>query len=311
MLQPSQQETTTPRAGGSRGCPAGCAGVPAVRYDLARHRVARCPACGVYVLTPGQQPGAQFLLDRSQFDGALHALRAANYRRILQRLGRLRPLSGSRVLDVGCSSGWFLELAKQAGCECFGLEPDEYFYRRIASGPFPLAHLVRGFFPQDLPAEWGAFDVVTFHDVFEHLPDPLQVLAAVRARLVPGGCLVLSLPAADGFVFRMAVLLRRLGIPGPLARVFQVNYPFPHLYYFTRASLMVLAQRAGFEPVLLERLQSFSMRGALHRARMDAAQDIASVLKNYASAGALLVFALLEPWLPADSLLAILRPTAP
>jgi SAM-dependent methyltransferase len=292
-------------------CAAGCGVAVRTRYVVGSHIINRCSRCGLYMLAADESGADTAQLDRSQFDAALRPLRTANYARILQRLGQILPLAGRKLLDVGCSSGWFLESARAAGCECYGLEPDTFFYERLAGGPLVQTQLVRGYFPDDVPADWGPFDIITFHDVFEHLPDPARVLAATRARLVPGGLLVLSLPVADGFVFRLATLLYHFGVTAPLARVFQLRYPFPHLFYFTRDSLLQLARQSGFAPLAVERLRSFSTRGALHRSRMDSTRHFSDVVTRYAGATALLMFAVLEPLLPADSVLVILRAVDP
>src|SRR5206468_1001806 len=81
----------------------------------------------------------------------------------------------------------------------------------------------------------------------------------------------------------------------PLARMFQVDYPYPHLFYFTRRSVVALAERNGFVTMVVRRLRSFSARGALHRARMDRGRGALSAIQAYANAGALVLFALMEP----------------
>ncbi len=287
-------------------CPAGCATGAARIFDLAEHAVVRCAACGIYELQLRPEKHDAFMLDRTQFEGAFRPLRLANYARILRRLARLTPLAGRKLLDVGCSNGWFIEAARAAGCECYGIEPDAFFFGRIRQVPAAGVRVVQGFFPRDLPADWGPFDFITFNDVFEHLPEPAAVLRACRERLAAGGHVVLSLPVADGFVFRLARLLHQLGIAAPLTRVFQVRYPYPHLFYYSRRGIAALARRAGFEPVRIERLRSFSLRGALHRARMDRAEGGFDMLTRYAGAAALPVFAVVEHVLPADNVLAIL-----
>jgi len=289
-------------------CPAGCPADTRRLWMWGGYDVARCPECGVFVL--GGEAHHVAGLDRTEFEAALRALRLANYARILRRLERLVALPGRTLLDVGCSSGWFLELAARAGMECYGIEPDTFFYERLRDTPLPGASIGQGYFPRDVPADWGPFEIISFHDVFEHLPDPAAVMRAVRERLVPGGLLVLSLPVADGFVFRLARFLRGVGMAAPLARAFQVNYPYPHLFYFTRRSIRVLAERSGFELVVLEPLRSFSASGALHRARLDRAGDRVGTLARYANAAALVGFAAVQHVLPADNALVILRPTA-
>lgn len=298
---PEPTEPSEPRR--ETVCRVGCAAPLVHAFQLSQALVLRCPTCGVYVLDAQPQHG-ESLLDRTQFEEALRALRLANYQHILGRLGTLVSLSGCRLLDVGCSTGWFLEAATSAGCACYGIEPDEFFYRRLESRRPPGVQVVHGFFARDVPASWEPFDIITFHDVFEHLTEPLAVLRAVRERLAPGGLLVLSLPTADGFAFRLGRLLCAAGVPQPLERMFQVQYPFPHLFYFTRSSLATLAGRAGFEPVLTEGLRSFSARGAVSRAHMDRG---GGPVWRYGNASALVVFALLQHVLPADNLLAIWR----
>lgn len=305
-----QTEREVPRKStqyGERRCPSGC-GVLDATFALPGYGIGRCAGCGLYALErlPGTPVGSEY--DRTQFDGALADLRRRNYHRVLERIAALRPLRGCRLLDVGCSSGWFLAAAAARGCLAFGIEPDEFFARQADRDPAAGVRVQRGKFPDDLPAEWGSFDVITFNDVFEHLDEPVALLQAVKARLSAGGVVVLALPMAGGFVFRLGCLLYRLGLTKPLERIFQVHYPYPHLYYYGPASLTALAERAGFEAVSFDRLRSFAVRGSLHRARMDRSATLSGRLRQYASALALTTFAILEPLVPADSGLAILRP---
>lgn len=296
--------------GRAAGCAAGCNAPRVPVFTLAGQPVFRCSECGLYRLqaVPSLERAA---LDRSKFDDAFRDLRQAGYARILDSLARLRPLNGARVLDVGSSVGWFLAAAQARGCRAFGIEPDPFFCERARQSLSPETQLVQGYFEADLPAAWGTFDIITFHDVFEHLADPAQVLAACRARLAPDGLLVLSLPSADGFVFRLGLALAKLGVYGPLERMFQVHYPFPHLYYFAARSLRRLAATHGFSLLTLADLPGFRLSGSLRRAQMDRAEAAGARLGIYANAAALTAFALLQPLLPADNIVAILRPALP
>ena len=98
------------------------------------------------------------------------------------------PLGGM-VLEIGCSSGYFLDAIK-GDYAAFGNEwnPDDAAYVRDTLG---------------LPCEDGDIDEVypgksftaicAFH-VLEHQPDPLQWLLKVKKRLIGGGWLYLELP---------------------------------------------------------------------------------------------------------------------
>lgn len=278
--------------------------------SLKGHPVLRCPVCALYVLAMNSDDDGGRKLDRTQLEPALRPLRLSNYAHVLRRLGELTSLTNRKLLDVGCGSGWFLDLADRSGCACYGIEPDGFFYSRAATKLSPGTHLAQGFFARDLPPEWGQFDIITFHDVFEHFDAPAAILRAARERLGSGGHLVFSLPMADGFAFRLARLLYQLGIAGPLERMFQINYPYPHLFYFTRHNFVTLARRAGLEAVLIERLRSFSLRGALHRAGMDGSVRPWDRLQHYVAAAALTALALAERFLPPDNVLIVLRPQA-
>jgi len=273
------------------------------------HVVARCGVCGLYVLHLDEARHDPSRLERAEFEGALRDLRLENYAFILHQLERDAPVVGRTLLDVGCSSGWFLEAAARAGCVCYGIEPDAFFFDRARTVVPSGVSLAHGYFPHDLPPSWPLFDLITFHDVFEHLPEPQAMLRACLDRLAPGGRLVLSLPSADGFAFRVARALARLGARGPLARVFQVHYPYPHLFYYTQRSVAELARRNHLA-ARIQRLRAFSSRGALHRARMDRTAGVLSGLRTYANAGALLLFASVERALPADNVLVVLSRNA-
>lgn len=294
--------------GAPPACPIGCGKRAESLGRLAAYPLFRCQACGLYFLgTEGIEPEQHY--QRQEFEGAFVGLRTANYDTILGELTRLST-AGKRLLDVGCSSGWFLRQASAAGFACHGVEPDRFFFDRARAALPANIPLINGYFDRDLPPDWKDFDVITFHDVFEHLPEPLAMLETCRRRLRPGGLLVLSLPSADGFVFAIGRALRSAGLAGPYERMFQVHYPYPHLFYFDDPSLSVMAERAGFDIVRRQALRSFDVRGAFHRAGMDEATTVVQRLKNLIAGGCLVLFAGLQHLLPADNVLFILQPRA-
>lgn len=290
----------------NHACDAGCATPLRFQFRLADVPVWRCPTCGLYRLAGSATVAGDSAYDRSKFEDAFREHRFANYDLIFHRLAQRRAWSHGSVLDVGCSSGWFLEAAAARGMECFGVEPDAFFSERAQESLGDRAEVVNGFFPDDLPADWGPFDLITFHDVFEHLENPMSVLRACALRLAPGGILLLSVPSADGFVFQIGRALRTLGYGEPLERMFQVHFQFPHLYYHGSYSLQTMTQRAGYDVQGILPVPSFSLRGAVGRAAMDKSTD-GSRWKRPLNIAALVGFALLQPLFPADNIVAILQ----
>lgn len=88
---------------------------------------------------------------------------------------KLKVAPGSKVLDVGCAKGRFLEIAdKEFGCRCFGVELSDWartFVETHYSGRYRVWKKV-----EDIPADVGPFDYILLFDVIEHVNDPWDLL---------------------------------------------------------------------------------------------------------------------------------------
>ena len=145
-----------------------------------------------------------------------------------------------QLLDVGCSNGAFLFLAKEAGFDVSGVELDP------AAAAIARANglaVVVGTLGEAGFAE-ASFDVVHLSDLIEHVPDPESLLREVRDLLRPSGILLVLTPNHDAFFPRATYrLYRLLGISW--------SHPTPpeHLHQFSRTSLGLMLRRAGFDTV--------------------------------------------------------------
>ncbi len=182
----------------------------------------------------------------------LEELRLKNFEVLLDQLEKVKILQGARLLEVGSARGWFLEAAVRRGVQVQGIEPAAV--NAEVSRKNGLAVEI-GFFPNDLK-NCGPFDLVIFNDVFEHLPKPSAVIQAVQSLLKPGGIAVINLPSSKGVLFLIASFLSRLGVVGPLARLWQMGMPSPHVSYFSPENLNLLIQRHSN----LQLLKRFSMQ---------------------------------------------------
>lgn len=102
--------------------------------------------------------------------------------------------SGERLLEVGAGAGFFVKSAGEHGFEAIGIEPSDLAARY---GRSKLGVDVRTGFLETSDIPTGFFDVVCMWHVLEHAADPLGLLRAARARLAPGGRLVLEVPNVD------------------------------------------------------------------------------------------------------------------
>lgn len=155
---------------------------------------------------------------------------------------------GTRVLDVGCATGYLAAELTRRGCVVDGVEFDPQAAEQ-ARGPGRCREVVVGDLESPLTCEAVAAmtgrgasgpDVIVCADVLEHLRDPWSVLAWLRTLLAPGGRAVISVPNIAHWTARRALLRGRFDYTdfGLFDRT--------HLRFFTRASAAELAHRAGF-----------------------------------------------------------------
>lgn len=234
----------------------------AVRREVAPW-AARCPDCGTWVsdLQPRINQPPEHSIDDAARIGGLEALRRGNFRELLDRIERYRPLRGATVLDVGCAYGWFLDEVGRRGARAIGIEPDE----TIAVAARAAGHDVRvGLFPEVLSAD-ERFDVITFNDVLEHIQDVRAALRSCVGALVDDGVLSINIPTSDGLGYRVAARLARMGVRGPFHRFWQTGLPSPHTYYFPRAALRRLVDEVGFSVIAIEPLTAITRSGLWQR----------------------------------------------
>jgi 2-polyprenyl-6-hydroxyphenyl methylase / 3-demethylubiquinone-9 3-methyltransferase len=107
---------------------------------------------------------------------------------------QLRPLTGLRLLDVGCGGGLICEPLARLGAAVTGLDPAPETIeaaRRHAAGQ-NLNIDYRAARVENLLAENIRFDAVVCLEVIEHVPDPGAFLKSCGALVRPGGLMLLS-----------------------------------------------------------------------------------------------------------------------
>ena len=215
-------------------------------FERDGYRLVRCPLCRLVFQDP--QPGDE-ALSRSYYHdpafaealgGELRPLTLAAARRKLVALGADLPAAGGRALDVGCSSGAWLEVAAEAGLSATGVEIGA---ATAAAARRRGLDVRTGTLTEALPDLAGTrFDLISFWDVLEHLRDPRVELGLARELLAPGGAIAATFPNVEGLYPSLThrLLARRTGVwEHPELPV--------HMFDFAPATARRLFERGGFE----------------------------------------------------------------
>ena len=206
------------------------------RARVGHHPVVRCLECGLRMANPRDddrtiaEAYADLRDDTYDLD---EAPRRRTAQRLLGLMERHQSRAG-RVLDIGCATGIFLEVARQAGWQATGVEASAWAVAQ-AERRTPGARVLHGRV-EDVNLAPASFDAVVLWDVLEHVRSPCEALARARTWLDPAGRLYLKVPDSGSLVARAMgrhwVLLLR-----------------EHLWYFDAETVARLLRRTGFDLV--------------------------------------------------------------
>lgn len=143
-----------------------------------------------------------------------------------------------KLLDIGCATGFFLDLARTRGWEVVGSEVSA-FAAQYARDRFGLDVHIGPL--KDLHFDAETFDVVTMWDVIEHVADPLGDLQEVWRILRKDGLLSLITPDCGSPIARL------LG-----KRWEEMRRVREHIYFFSKRTMTEMLHRTGFEVLKIE-----------------------------------------------------------
>lgn len=149
---------------------------------------------------------------------------------------------GGQFLDVGCSTGLLLQVAKEKGWEPYGIELSRWAVNEtkrnglnVFQGEFEEKNVIFS----DI-----FFDCVSLNDYLEHSFNPGQVIKICRRLLRKGGLLFINTPNIESFVAKL------LG-----ERWWGVIET--HLYYFSPKTINLLLSQNGFKVVKVKPHRSY------------------------------------------------------
>ena len=155
----------------------------------------------------------------------------------------LGDLTGKSVVDIGCGSGPYAELAlKRGAARVTGIDPAPGMLslarERVARlGASDRVRLVEGYFPQTSPG--GPFDSAIVMGVLDYIADPLAFLKALRSIVTRGAAI--SFPSIHWYRTPLRKVRYRLR-----------NCP---VYFYSEKRIRDLARDAGFGSYDLKKIE--------------------------------------------------------
>lgn len=153
-----------------------------------------------------------------------------------------------RILEIGCGTGFFLQIGLDLGWNVLGFEPSKAAYD-YAADKFSNVPIINCAFDIDQLRNHQAFDVIFMETVLEHLRNPIDVLRKIKTVLRPGGLLCIISPN-DYNPFQNHLVEHHSCEPWWVV-------PNHHINYFSLSSLTALLDRLNL--TVIDQLASFPM----------------------------------------------------
>jgi 2-polyprenyl-3-methyl-5-hydroxy-6-metoxy-1,4-benzoquinol methylase len=230
-----------------------------------KYNFLKCKKCGLVFVYP--RPNLKLLISdfyskksgyHSKLNEDLNTLKRHNKKfvKIVNELVKLK-LQGN-LLDVGCSNGEFLFLAKKKGFKTFGVEVNENTADIAANNGLEVFNgtLSAAKFKNDY------FSVVYLGDVIEHVINPVVLIKECQRILKIGGVIVISTPNMDCFWVKSTELMCRL-----FKFPWSTLLPPYHLFVFSASNLKKFICGLNFK-ILEIKYYSCSLRHELSSTRL-------------------------------------------
>ncbi len=213
-------------------------------YKLNSYSLIRCSSCSLIRVSPMPDEQERERISQSIYSSADYRKRYFKDKRFFKRwfnaklkiIEKSKPEKG-KILDIGCSYGFFLEVAKKRGWDVYGIEinPITGGYAKDKFGDkILIGKLENSYF------DTYSFDVITLWDVVEHVVDPVNFLQSTKRYLKPSGIICIQVPNIDSYI----------------AKIKNKNWdwltPGDHLYFFSPETLQKTLELANLKPIYFD-----------------------------------------------------------
>lgn len=215
-------------------------------------KVVRCDGCGLVSTQP--QPGGNEL--SNYYSEAYYLKDNLHLKSFLEddipgfrRADRIEKCTrGGNILDIGCGSGGFLGSLDPERWHRYGVElsavPAKKAQQRPGISVF-VGDLHQAAYPDDY------FDVITLWHVFEHMPDPVEMLKEIRRILKKDGILLIAVPNFNSLESRLMK-----------DKWYHLDVP-RHLFHYTPETIEKILREPGFRIIKVRHFEIKNLYGFL------------------------------------------------
>ncbi len=167
---------------------------------------------------------------RNLLEKTYQFIKSISLKRKLKLIDKVSP-GGKRLLDIGCGTGDFIQIAQKNKWSVFGIEPNTkarmIANQKVNDSVFDVDHLKK--------FEPNSFDVITLWHVLEHLPNLEDQLKLFYNLLKPKGKLLIAVPNYKSY-------------DANHYKEFWAAFDVPrHLWHFSQTSMSKLISNANME----------------------------------------------------------------
>ena len=150
--------------------------------------------------------------------------------------------SGRNIADFGCGKGEFLRAVRDEVADCVGIELQQDAVAALNHDGIACSASISALQDNSIDA------IFSFH-VLEHLIEPIAILGELKAKLKPGGTIVIEVPHAGDFLLTQA--------QNQAFKKFTLWSQ--HLVLHTRESLRRLLAYCGYDDIVIEGVQRYPL----------------------------------------------------
>jgi len=212
--------------------------------DFRGNAIFKCESCNIQFMNP--QYTNEYLEDyyKGYIDhdsDAKEEPAAAAYKLYLNAFSKFCTTAG-KMLDYGCGAGRFMDASIKAGWDVSGYDVDCDGTHRVEE---KTGVKVWCGDPMEMVRNCnGKFDVVSMHQVLEHIKNPSEVMDNIVSMIKPDGYLMISVPNICSLSSRLKNFLERKGMrKNRLGAHYSTDH---HLFYYCPETLRIFLASKGF-----------------------------------------------------------------